>query len=114
VQKIISDLLEEETFIGSTQVVIDAVKNRADLDVTVAYVREQLHEQGLKYKKVKHISWQGNSEKSLVLRQKWAQAFLNIDLKAKNVINIDVTWLGMTDFRRQHWKPYKSNCSVKM
>lgn len=36
-----------------------------------------------------------------------------MDFKAKNVINIDETWLGMTDFRRRHWRPYKTNCSIK-
>ena len=67
---------------------------------------------GLKYKKIKHISWQGNSDKSLVLRQRWAMQFLELDHKAMNVINIDETWVNMTDFRRFHWKP-KSNYSVK-
>jgi hypothetical protein len=57
VQNIIGDLLDEEVFLGSTQVVIDAVKDRADLDITVAYASEQLHDLDLKYQKVKHISW---------------------------------------------------------
>ena len=54
----------------------------------------------LKYMKVKHISTQGNAAKALVLRQRWAMAFLAQDFKHKNVINLDETWLGMTDFRR--------------
>jgi hypothetical protein len=29
------------------------------------------------------------------------------------VINIDETWLGMTDFRRMHWRPTDRNWSVK-
>ena len=29
---------------------------------------------------------------------------MNIDLKRKNIINIDETWLGMTDFRRMQWQ----------
>ena len=40
-------------------------------------------------------------------------AFLAQDLKHKNVINLDETWLGMADFRRRHWRPYKENCSVR-
>ena len=72
-----------------------------------------MHAMGLKYQKVNAIPWQGNSEKSLVLRQKWAEAFLNIDLKNINVINIDETWLGMADFRRRHWRPQKENCSIR-
>ena len=39
-------------------------------------------------------------------------AFLDLDFKNKNVINIDETWLGMSDFRKRHWRPNKSNYSV--
>ena len=30
-----------------------------------------------------------------------------------NVINVDETWLGMSDFRRMHWRPIDRNYSVK-
>ena len=89
------------------------MKARIELDVTISYVLEQMSILGLKYCKVKHISMKGNSEKCLVLRQRWALAFLGLDFKAKNVINIDETWLGMSDFRRRHWKWKKGNCSIK-
>ena len=113
VQKVIRDLMDEKVFISSAKLVIDEVKLRLDIDVTTSYVLEQMHNLGLKYSKVKHISMQGNSAKSLVLRQRWALAFLEMDYKTKNVINIDETWLGMTDFRRYHWKWKKVNCSIK-
>ena len=109
----IKDLLEEEVFISSAKLVVDEVRSRLSIDVTTTYVLEQMHDFGLKYSKVKHISMQGNSAKSLVLRQQWAMAFLEQDFRAKNVINIDETWLGMCDFRRQHWKYKRGNCSVK-
>ena len=38
--------------------------------------------------------------------------FLELDFKAKNIINIDETWLNMSDFRRRHWRPYQCNYSV--
>ena len=91
--------MADECFISSSKVVIDEVKNRLDLNVTSSFVLEQMYEIGLKYRKIKHISMQGNSEKSLVLKQRWALEFLRLDFKAKNVINIDETWLGMSDFR---------------
>jgi hypothetical protein len=40
-------------------------------------------------------------------------SFLGQDYKSKNVINIDETWLGMSDFRRRHWKPIRGNFSVR-
>ena len=33
-------------------------------------------------------------------------AYLKLDLKNKTIINIDETWLGMSDFTRMKWKPY--------
>ena len=72
-----------------------------------------MHQLGLKYKKIKRISFQGNSEKSLILRQQWALNFLATDFTKKNYLSVDETWLGMSDFRRMHWRPYLMNCSVK-
>ena len=56
-----------------------------------------------KYKKIKKVSYQGNSDKNMLHRQQFVYVFNNIDLKRKTIINIDETWLGMTDFRQMHW-----------
>ena len=61
------------------------------------------HDLNLRYKKINATSWQGNSAKNIILRQSFAKAFLKIDLTKKRIINIDETWLGMTDFRRMKW-----------
>ena len=39
----------------------------------------------------------------MLLRQHFAHAFMRIDLKHKNVVNIDETWLGMSNFLRMKW-----------
>jgi hypothetical protein len=57
---------------------------------------------GMRYRKVRHIPMAGNSERSLVLRQQWALAFLQLPPKTR-LICLDETWLGMSDFRRQKW-----------
>jgi len=54
---------------------------------------------GMKYKRVSHTSWQGNSPRNLILRQQFALNFLKLDLNKKTVINCDESWIGMTDFR---------------
>ena len=56
----------------------------------------------MRYRKVRHIPMAGNSERSLVLRQQWALAFLQLPPKTR-LICLDETWLGMSDFRRQKW-----------
>ena len=42
----------------------------------------------------------GQDPKNLILRQQFAKAFMELDLKKKVIINVDETWLGMSDFRR--------------
>ena len=63
------------------------------------------NELGMRYCPIKGTSWQGNSSKNLILRQHFAEAFLKVDLSKKTIVNIDETWLGMSDFRRMKWRP---------
>ena len=39
-------------------------------------------------------------------------AVLEKDHKSKIYLNIDETWLGMSDFRRRKWQPYGRSNSV--
>jgi len=89
------------------------LKARLELEVKVEYVRKQMKDMRLSFMKVKHINVGANTERSLVLRQRWALQFLSMDWRLKNCINIDETWLGMTDYRRKHWRPKDREWSVK-
>jgi hypothetical protein len=55
----------------------------------------------MRYKKIKKIPFQGNSDRCLVLRQLYAKQLLGILNEGKRVINIDETWLPQTDFRNR-------------
>ena len=68
-------------------------------------------EDGMKFKKVKHIPMNGNKDRSLVLRQQWALTFLALPLGTR-IICIDETWLGMSDFRRMKWQKDGNDNSV--
>ena len=70
------------------------------------------NECGMSYKKVVPISLTGNSTRNLILRQQFALRYLQIDFKKKTIINIDETWLGMSDFRRRKWMFKGTNNSV--
>jgi hypothetical protein len=100
---VIQELLDEDTFIRNIQQVIEELQQRHQLDVKPEFVRKQMAQMRISYKKVKQINVTANSERSMVLRQRWALQFLSMDWRNKNCINIDETWLGMTDFRRMHW-----------
>ena len=67
----------------------------------------------MSYRKVKPISWNENSPKSKILRQQFALKFLDIDFGKKTVINVDETWLGMSDFWRMKWSQNRHSNSVK-
>ena len=70
------------------------------------------HELGMSFRKVLPVSVHGNSVKNLVLRQQFALHFLELMRSKRVIINIDETWLGMTDFRRRKWRPKHSTNSV--
>ena len=88
-------------FIDSVAFVLKRIKKEDSLE----FKKHQIHQvmkQDLKmrFRKVKPIAITANSPRNLILRQQFALQFLKIDLQKKVVINLDETWLAMTDFRR--------------
>ena len=72
-------------------------------------------ELGMRYRKIKQVSLHSNSEKNLVLRQRWALEFLAEARKKKVFLNIDETWLGMSDFLKMKWQaPGTTNSVAKL
>ena len=67
---------------------------------------------GMRFKKVHPISTHANCEKNLVLRQRFAMVLLDTLFAGKVVINVDETWLAMSDFRRKKWCAKDSRNSV--
>ena len=60
-------------------------------------------ELGMRYRRITAASLHDNSLRNLVLRQQFALEFLRQWQDGKRIINVDETWLGMTDFRRRKW-----------
>ena len=71
-----------------------------------------MKDQGLRYRKVKHIANSANSNPSKIIRQNWALNFIKKDRPDRVYLNLDETWLGMSDFRRMKWQAPGSNNSV--
>ena len=67
---------------------------------------------GMSYRKVNGISLNANIERSLVLRQRFALEMLKLLEQKKVVLNVDETWLGMSDFRRMKWRVKGTTNSV--
>ena len=66
----------------------------------------------MSFKKIQEVSLRTNSEKNLVLRQRFAVNLIQVLRSGKRVLNIDQTWLGMSDFRRMKWRPKDSTNSI--
>ena len=87
-----------------------------DIKTTAGEVRDVMREElGMRYRKIKTVSLHSNSEKNLVLRQRWSLEFLAQARKKRVFINVDETWLGMSDFRRMKWQvPGTTNSVAKL
>ena len=67
----------------------------------------------MKYKIVKRIAFQGNSDKNLILRQQFGIRFLNLLTSGKRILNIDETLLSDTSFQRKKWRLHGFTNTVK-
>ena len=57
----------------------------------------------LSYRKVKKVSYSGNSEPSRVLRHLYALKMLRLYQEQKHIINIDESWIPEADFIYSNW-----------
>ena len=104
ITKVVDRLIEEDAFIDSCHAVISVLEEeQTALTFTEAEVRRVMTEKGMKYRKVKHVPLGANTDRNMILRQRWVMAVINKDHKFRVYLNIDETWLGMSDFRRMKW-----------
>ena len=68
---------------------------------------------GLRFKKVKKISFTANSAENLIKRQMYSKIMLNLLSTSKYVLNVDESWFSETDFRRMLYKRRGVNNSVR-
>ena len=81
------------------------LKDEHNIDKKPWYIAKIMREQlGMRYRKIVPVSMKTNSERNLVLRQQFAQQLIRLLNAGKRILNIDQTWLGMSDFRRRKWQ----------
>ena len=104
---------DRDTFLDSVESTKRILKDEFGEKASVKEIRDIMyHDNRMRYRKIKRCSIHVNSIKNLVLRQQYAIQFLELVQQKKNFINIDETWLGMSDFRRQKWRVHGSTNSV--
>ena len=109
----IEQMCKQEQFLESVAGVQESLEKDFDIEAKESKIREIMRtDLKMSYRRVKSVSWQANNNKNLILRQQFAKAFLDIDLEKKVILNVDETWLGMSDFRRMRWRPHHITNSV--
>jgi len=102
---VVQELNDQHFAIESTAQVIKLLKERVNVEAKGPLVREIMKKKlGMSYRKIKPMSLLANSQKNLVLRQRFAMEFIELMKTGKTILNVDETWLGMTDFRRMKWR----------
>ena len=66
----------------------------------------------LRFHKVKRIPFQGNSERSLVVRQQSAKKLLELLDQGFRIVNVDESWINEVDFQRRKWHSKKETNSL--
>lgn len=106
-------MVKEHSFIDSVSKVKEALSKDTSRTWKEWEIRQVLrNELHMRFKKVKPVSVHANSKKNLVLRQQFALELIKQLHAGKTILNVDETWLGMSDFRRMKWCPYKDTNSV--
>jgi len=109
----IREMNSKETFLDSIAATKRIIQEDYGMEADLPLIRSVMYnEAGMRYRKIKSCSIHINSQKNLVLRQQFALKFLELLQSKKVFLNVDETWLGMSDFRRQKWRAHGTTNSV--
>ena len=109
----VQEIFDSEGVVDSVECLKKQLRDQHGIEIDHHRLKKIMKEDlNLMYKKIKPISWQGNSDRNKILRQQFAQALLAVDISKKTIINIDESWLGKSDFRRFSWAPQGVTNSV--
>ena len=81
------------------------MKRSTGLGVPLSAVRRVLRDDfDMRYRVLKKVEFQGNSERCLVTRMLYAKKMFELLEQGARIINIDETWLPHLDFRNKKWR----------
>ena len=111
ISKFVNELITQDAFIDSCDQVLEKIyasderakmlikRNRRERFLIMRTdVNKVMRQMGLRYRKIVHIANTANSTTGKILRQQWALRFLDRYSKDRVYLNIDETFLGMSDF----------------
>lgn len=108
-----TELNQRDVFIDSVAGAQKMLSEQYELETKEAELKKIMKvELGMRFRRVKAVSMHANSSKNLILRSVFAQELIRLLAAGKIIINVDETWLGMSDFRRRKWQTPGSTNSV--
>ena len=104
---------QKDAFLDSISSVKQELEKSHGLEAKRKDIRDvMVNGLGMSYRKITSISIYANSNRNLVCRQRFAMKLIELMSDGKRILNIDQTWLGMSDFRRMKWRAKGSTNSV--
>ena len=101
----VKEFLEQGMHVWTAQQVRVHLQKSKGLDYPLWHVRSVLHNDfNMRYRVLKKVPFQGNSERCLVMRMHYAKKMLELMKQGVRVIKIDETWLPHLDFRNKKWR----------
>ena len=99
------EYLETGRHIWTAQQLRCRLQEEQHLDYPLHQIRHVLRDSfSMRYRVLKKVEYQGNSERCLVTRMLYAKKMLELLKSGARIINIDETWLPHLDFRNKKWR----------
>ena len=109
----ISELNRQDQVISSIPSLSKYLKEEFEMEKKPWELARILKEDlGMQYRRIKPLSTNTNSERNLVLRQRFAMELIKLMQEGKRILNVDQTWLGMSDFRTMKWRAHGTTNSI--
>jgi len=106
VKRVVTSMLERGVPIVNSEAVVQQVKSKEDIVVTISQVKTIMKDElGLGYRVAKKVPIQANMERCLVLRQQYATEMLLLLQRGAHILNVDESWVSSTNFTRMLWAP---------
>ena len=91
----VEEITETQKNVWRRSQVVEKVRSMYQTKVSDSFVSNVLkHILEMRYRKVKRIPFQGNSDRCMILRQQYAKFMLELLDGNKRVLNLDETWLN--------------------
>ena len=111
----VQECMDAGSIITSTKMVQELLPAGSKGKTRPQLVREVLRDHfGQTYRKVTHLAPKQNSDRNIILRQRWAMAFLEVVKQKSRIINVDESALTYLDFRRRIWAEKGSSHGMRL